>query len=137
MNFQGVRPDLVKFEMRQTSGRPAWMKEAKRPGFFGRLLSGLGRLVAGVAAPLSFIFPPAALAAAGMYGVGQIGDQIQYRAYQKAMENQSQLQNASFPGLDLGGSSFRPASSVSAQDQRVMDVLFSRDTASAAMVQEI
>lgn len=140
MNFQGVRPDLVKFEMRQTTGIPAWQQEAKKPGFFARLLSGLGRIVGAVAAPLSFIFPPAALAAAGMYGVGAIGDQIQAKSYQKQMEAQAKRnpQNISFPGLDLGGFGIQPAGgNVSPQNAMVMDVLFARDGASLSMAHRI
>ncbi len=140
MDFQGVRPDLVKFEMRQTTGTPAWEKEIHKPGFFGRLMSGVGRVVGAVAAPFSFMFPPAALAAAGMYGVAGIGDQVQYRTYQRAMESASQrnLTNTSFPGLDTGNIGLQPASaSVSTNDQQIMNVLFARDQASLSMSQGI
>lgn len=136
MDFQGVRPDLVKFEMRQATGTPAWAKEIKKPGFFGRLLSGMGRIVGATAAPLSFLFPPAALAAAGMYGVSALGDQMQYRAYEKAMHSASQrsLENVSFPGLDLGNIGIQPAAhAVSPQDEQIMNVLFARDQASLQM----
>lgn len=144
MDFQGVRPDLVKFEMRKTTGRPAWADPPKKQGFFGRLLSGVGRFFGAVAAPLSFMFPPAALAAAGMYGVAQIGDQIQYKAYARMMKDreESSLQNASFPGLEMGGGSamgFQPATGTSAaistQNEMVMNVLFARDGANMAMAQ--
>lgn len=140
MDFQGVRPDLVKFEMRQATGTPAWAKEIKRPGFFGRLMSGMGRVVGAVAAPLSFMFPPAALAAAGMYGVSALGDQIQYSAYSKAMQSASQrdLQNVSFPGLDLGNMGIVPAAhAVSPRDEQIMNVLFARDQASLEMAHGI
>lgn len=140
MNFQGVRPDLVKFEMRQATGRPAWEKEVKKPGFFGRLLSGVGRIVGAVAAPLAFMFPPAALAAAGMYGVSAIGDQVQYKSYERAMQSAAQrnLQNVSFPGLDLGGIAIQPASApLSPRDDMIMNVLFARDEASLAMAHQI
>lgn len=136
MQYQGVRPDLVKFEMRQATGTPAWQQEIKKPGGFGRFLSGLGRIVGAVAAPLSFIFPPAALAAAGMYGASSIGDQIQAKSYQRAMEAQAQRnpQNISFPGLDLGSMGIQPASSpLSQKNEMVMNVLFARDGASQAM----
>lgn len=140
MEFQGVRPDLVKFEMRQATGTPAWAKEVKRPGFFGRLLSGVGRIAGAVAAPFSFMFPPAALAAAGMYGAAGIGDQVQFRAYQRAMESASQrdLTNAYFPGLDMNTGGLQPASTpLSPKDEMVMNVLFSRDSSSLAMAHEI
>lgn len=140
MNFQGVRPDLVKFEMRQTTGRPAWEKEIKRPGFFGRLLSGVGRIVGAVAAPLSFVFPPAALAAAGMYGASAIGDQIQVKAYQRAMQSAAQrdLSNVNFPGLDMSNMGIQPASAaLSPKDDMIMNVLFARDEASLSMAHQI
>lgn len=140
MDFQGVRPDLVKFEMRQTTGTPAWEKEVRKPGFFGRLMSGVGRIAGAVAAPFSFMFPPAALAAAGMYGIAGIGDQVQFGAYQRAMESASQrnLTNTSFPGLDTGNIGLQPASApVSPNDQQIMNVLFARDQASLSMAQGI
>ncbi len=143
MDFQGVRPDLVKFEMRQATGTPAWQKEIRKPGFFGRLLSGFGRIAGAVAAPFSFMFPPAALATAGMYGAAGIGDQIQYRAYERAMGSAAQrnLQNVSFPGLDLsgGGGGIQPAAAagVSPNDEMVMNVLFARDQASLSMAHEL
>ena len=140
MEFQGVRPDFVKYEMRQTSGRPAWEKEVKKPGGFGRFLSGIGKLFGAIAAPLSFIFPPAALATAGMYGVSSIGDQVQSKAYQKTMEAQAgrNPQNVSFPGLGVQ-SGFQPASSVgiSPQNDMIMNVLFSRDNASMSMAKTL
>ena len=137
MQFQGVRPDLVKFEMRQATGTPAWQQEIKKPGGFGRFLSGIGRIIGAVAAPLSFIFPPAALAAAGMYGASSIGDQIQGKAYQRAIEAQAQRnpQNVSFPGLELGGPGIQPASGtpLTQKNEMVMNVLFARDGAAQAM----
>ncbi|MDO8526548.1 MAG: hypothetical protein Q7T03_02550 [Deltaproteobacteria bacterium] len=142
MDFQGVRPDLVKYEMRQTTGTPAWQKDVKKPGAFGRFLSGVGKFFGAVAAPLSFIFPPAALAAAGMYGAGAIGDQVQAKSYQRQMETQAQKnpQNISFPGLDAGGvGGIQPASSsgVSPQGEMVMNVLFSRDDAASTMAHSL
>lgn len=140
MQFQGVRPDLVKFEMRQATGTPAWAKEVKRPGFFGRLLSGFGRITGAVASPLAFMFPPAALGAAGMYGVASIGDQMQYKAYEKAMTSAQQrdLTNASFPGLNMGEIGIQPASaSISPNDEMIMNVLFARDSASLSMAHSI
>jgi len=142
MTLQTVRPDLVKFEMRQTTGRPAWQAEVKKPGFFARLLSGVGKFFGAIAAPLSFIFPPAALGAAGMYGLGSIGDQIQAQSYQKQMEaaGKRNPENVSFPGLDLGGfGGIQPASGVgiSPKSAMIMDVLFARDGASLSMAHRI
>lgn len=141
MEFPTVRPDFVKYEMRQTTGTPAWQQEVKKRGFFGRLLSGIGRIFGAVAAPLSFIFPPAALAAAGMYGVSQIGDQIQARAYAKTLQDRAQNnpQNVSFPGLEMGGpQGLRPAhQALSPHNEMVLNVLFTRDGASQAMSHQI
>jgi hypothetical protein len=106
------------------------VKEAKRPGFFSRLLSGLGRVLGAVAMPLSLIFPPAAIGAAGMYGIGQIGDQMQAKVAQKQAEKQQRQQQTqvSFPGLEMDQSAVQPASyDMSASDERVMNVLFSRN----------
>lgn len=134
MNFSGIRPDLVKYEMRQTTGLPAWSKPVKTPGFFGRLLSGIGRFFGAVAAPLSFLFPPAALVAAGSYGAAQLGDQIQYRSYQKMVEAQQAkgTQGTYFPGLQPAASY-----SLSPRDEMVMDVLFARGDASLRMAHGI
>src|SRR3989344_5497551 len=115
MTLQTVRPDLVKFEMRQTTGRPAWQAEVKKPGFFARLLSGVGKFFGAIAAPLSFIFPPAAL-------------------------GKRNPENVSFPGLDLGGfGGIQPASGVgiSPKSAMIMDVLFARDGASLSMAHRI
>lgn len=139
MDFQGVKPDLVKFEMRATAGTPAWEKQIKKPGAFGRFMSGTGRLLGAVAAPLSFAYPPAALAAAGMYGVAGVGDIAQNRAYQQAIESASarSFNAASFPGLDISGA-VQPASTpLSPHNEMVMNVLFSRDAALGAMANEL
>ena len=103
------------------------------PGAFGRFLSGLGRFFGAVAAPMSLIFPPAAIGAAGMYGISQIGDQMQYRTYLRMMQQQSSPQYISYPGLDLspasGGiaPSKGPGFETSMNDEMVMDVLFARN----------
>ena len=139
MSFSRVQPTLVKYEMRMVQGQDPRVREKRKPGFFGRLLSGMGRILGAVAAPLSFIFPPAAIAAAGMYGLGKIGDSMQVSAYQKMVEKQRQAaMPVSYPGMDVGGSGgaggASPASfDVSAQDARVMDVLFSRGNAQTGM----
>lgn len=136
MSFSRVQPTLVKYEMRMVQGQDPRVREQRKPGFFGRLLSGAGRILGAVAAPLSFIFPPAAIAAAGMYGLGKVGDQMQVSAYQKmAAKQQQAAMPVSYPGMDIsGGGGASPASfDVSAQDARVMDVLFSRGNAQTEM----
>jgi hypothetical protein len=105
------------------------VREQKKPGAFGRFLSGLGKVLGSVAMPLSFIFPPAAIGAAGMYGVSAIGDGMQKRAYANAAEKaqREQPQQASFPGLEIDGMQMSPASfDLSARDQQIMNVLGSR-----------
>ena len=136
MSFSRVQPTLVKYEMRMVQGQDPRVREQRKPGFFGRFLSGMGRILGAVAAPLSFIFPPAAIAAAGMYGLGKVGDQMQVSAYQKmAAKQQQAAMPVSYPGMDISGSGgASPASfDVSAQDARVMDVLFSRGNAQTGM----
>jgi hypothetical protein len=132
MNFTPVRPDAIKYEMRMVSGESPIAQQQKRPGAFGRFLSGVGKFFGALAAPVSLIFPPAAIGAAGMYGVGQIGDQMQYKAYQKMMDQQGTPQTISYPGLDLsdaGGavSASGPDVAMSPMQERVMDVLFARN----------
>ena len=135
MSFSTVQPTLVKYEMRMVQGIDPHVREKRKPGFFGRLLSGLGRVLGAVAAPLSFIFPPAAIAAAGMYGLGKVGDQMQISAYQKMAEKQQQaMQPVAYPGMELDASGLSPASfDVSVHDARIMEVLFSREDARTAM----
>lgn len=136
MSFSRVQPTLVKYEMRMVQGQDPRVREKRKPGFFGRLLSGMGRILGAVAAPLSFIFPPAAIAAAGMYGLGKVGDQMQLSAYKKMVEKQQQANMpVSYPGMDIGSAGgATPASfDVSAQDARIMDVLFTRGNAQTGM----
>jgi hypothetical protein len=86
--------------------------------------------------PMSFIFPPAAIGAAAMYGSAQIGDGIQARAYQKMAEKQQRdsMTQVSFPGLEFGGPSVVPAAgTVGAGDNSVMQVLDARGTANSQM----
>ena len=137
MSFSTVQPTLVKYEMRMVQGIDPHVRERRKPGFFGRLLSGLGKVLGAVAAPLSFIFPPAAIAAAGMYGISKIGDQMQMSAYKKQVESQQQaMQPVVYPGMELDSSGLSPAGfDVSASDAQVMDVLFSRGNAQTTMMQ--
>lgn len=132
MEFSTIRPDMVKYEMRMVSGEDPFAQERKMPGGFGRFLSGVGRFFSAIAAPMSLIFPPAAIGAAGMYGIGQIGDQMQFRAYQKMMQQQGGAQSISYPGLDLSeAGNYTPMSggnySMSSQQESVMGVLFARN----------
>lgn len=132
MEFSRIRPDLVKYEMRMVSGDNPFEQERKTPGAFGRFLSGMGRFFSAIAAPMSLIFPPAAIGAAGMYGIGQIGDQMQFRAYQKMMQQQGGAQSISYPGLDLSETgNYTPLSgegySLSGQQENAMGVLFARN----------
>lgn len=128
MEFQPIKPDLVRYEMRMVQGTNPHAQEQKRPGAFARFLSGTGKILGSVAMPLSFIFPPAAIGAAGMYGAGAIGDQMQQRIATQQMEQMQRQQQTtvSFPGLGVGGQSgLQPASgTVEAYDQDVMNVLF-------------
>ncbi len=103
MTFQKVNPDMVRYEMRMVQGQDVQQREQKRPGGFGRFLSGIGRVLGSMAMPLSIIFPPAAIAAAGMYGVGQIGNSLQKRAYAKSAQQnmQQQMMTTGFPGMDF------------------------------------
>ncbi len=133
MHFNTVKPDLIKYEMRVAQGMDVHQKKQKRPGGFARLLSGMGKVLGSVAAPLSFLFPPAAIGAAAMYGVGTLGDQMQQRAYLKQFEH-AQRQGATvvaFPGLDTGAAGLvSPASAGMTQaDAEVMSVLNSRNRA--------
>jgi len=132
---------MVRYEMRMVQGVDPNVREQKRPGGFGRFLSGLGKILGSVAMPLSFIFPPAGLAAAGMYGMGQIGDQVQQKAYVNAAEKAAREapQQASFPGLEVDGMpAATPASfDLSARDQQVMNVLGARGGSMTDMSQGI
>lgn len=126
MNFTPIKPDTIRYEMRMVSGEDPFAQQQKTPGAFGRFLSGLGRFFGAVTLPMSLIFPPAAIGAAGMYGIGQIGDQMQYKAYQKMMQNQSSMQFISYPGLDLSSSASQ-GMNMSMRDENVMNVLFARN----------
>lgn len=137
MSLNTIKPDMVRYEMRMVQGVDPNVREQKRPGAFGRFLSGMGKILGAVAMPLSFIFPPAAIAAAGMYGVGSIGDGMQNRAVAKTQEKaQRDAQPASFPGIELDGSQLEPAAfDLSNRDQQVMKVLDARGGATNQMMQ--
>ncbi|MFA4873725.1 MAG: hypothetical protein WC956_08935 [bacterium] len=140
MALNTIQPDMVRYEMRMVQGQDPLVREQKRPGGFGRFLSGLGKILGAVAAPLSFIFPPAAIGAAGMYGLGTIGDQMQVKSYQRAAEKvqKERPQAAAFPGVEIDGMPVQPASyDLSARDQQVMKVLDARGTSMSAMSQQI
>ncbi len=136
MDFTPIRPDMVKYEMRMVSGDDPFAVAQKQPGLFGRFLSGIGNFFGAVAAPMSLIFPPAAIGAAGMYGIGQIGQQMQQKAYMKQMQNMPGQQPISYPGLDFSNpdpSGFKPVgdfgTGASANQNQIMDVLFARGDA--------
>ena len=139
MSFDAVRPDVVKYEMRTVGGTNINEHQQKKPGFFGRILSGMGKMLGAVATPLSFIFPPAAIGAAGMYALGYTGDVIQKNAYEKmATQQNSASQNLVTPGFDMGvlggsksmgGGSMQGSPNVSQQTNSVLDVLYSRNGA--------
>ena len=137
MDFKPIQPDLVRFEMRVVKGVDPRVAAQKKPGRFGRFLSGVGKVLGAAAMPLSVLFPPAAIAAAGLYGVGQIGDQSQSRAYMKTAENaqRQQMTTISYPGLNMGhGGQMRPVSTPgNMRDQQVMNVLYQRDAAGIEM----
>lgn len=140
MALNTIQPDLVRYEMRVVQGVDPHVREQKRPGAFGRFLSGLGKVLGAVAMPLSFIFPPAAIGAAGMYGIGAIGDQVQARAYGRAAEKmqREQATQVVFPGLESPGTGIRPAAfDLSVRDQQVMDVLDARSGAMTGMAEKI
>lgn len=136
MEFQGIRPDLVRYEMRRVGGIDPHTQERKRPGAFGRFLSGMGRFLGAVGMPLSVIFPPAAIGALGMYGISQVGDHVQQKAYQKMMEQsmKQRTERIYFPGLDLGNMPKAvpvsgPSSSdyiLSSLDERLVDVIVAK-----------
>jgi hypothetical protein len=130
----------VRYEMRKTQGIDPNVREQHRPGGFARFLSGIGKILGAVAAPLSFIFPPAAIGAAGMYGLGQLGDQMQVKSQQRAMEKaqREQPQPMAFPGLEVEGMGPQPASfDMGSRDRQVMQVLDARGAALNSMAQKI
>ncbi|MFH1653832.1 MAG: hypothetical protein ABIE74_07220 [Pseudomonadota bacterium] len=140
MQFKSIQPNLVRYQMRMVQGENPHEQAQKRPGAFGRFLSGFGKIMGAVAAPLSFIFPPAAIGAAGMYGLGQIGDQVQARAYTRQIENvqKQKAMQISFPGLGNAQGNVDPVTyGVSMQDQQVTNVLFQRDAALNDMNQKL
>jgi len=129
VDFRPIKPDMVKYEMRMVRGEDPFMKHQKKPGGFGRFLSGIGKFFGAVAMPLSFIFPPAMIGALGAYGLGQIGDQMQYKSYMKVAQQQATQQgtNVSFPGMSGvmgGGPGGGQLSSVQAD---ILNVLYSRN----------
>jgi len=136
-----IKTDLVRYEMRMVQGQDPNVREAKKPGAFGRFLSGFGKVLGSMAMPLSFLFPPAAIGAAGMYGVGAIGDGMQNRAYANAAEKaqRDQTTQVSFPGLQFGGmSQIQPAAgTMASNDQQIMQVLEARGGSMTEMTHRI
>src|SRR3990167_5378924 len=130
--------DLVRYEARVVQGIDPHEREAKRPGGFGRFLSGMGKVFGAAAFPLSILFPPAAIGAAAMYGVGAIGDQTQAAAYQRHMEKlqKEDASYVSFPGLGQDVAGIQPAAYQSA-DHEVMGILFARNQAMLHQTQKL
>ncbi len=140
MAFDAIHPDLVRFEMRVVQGQDPHVREQRKTGGFGRFLSGIGKVFGAIAAPLSFIFPPAALASAAMYGVSAIGDQSQARAYARAANKQQRegTTQVSFPGLDVSSANAQPASfDLSAKESDTMKLLGIRGNAASSMSRSI
>lgn len=139
MTLNSIRPDLVRFEMKMVQGQDPNAREQKKPGAFARFLSGVGKVLGAVAAPLSFIFPPAAIAAAGMYGLGTIGDRMQAKTYQKQAQKAQEeaATQVSFPGLMMGGGPTPASFESSAGDYGVTDVLGARGNSMNEMSQRI
>lgn len=133
MEFPQIRPDVIKYEVRTISGESIQSQAQHRPGGFARFMSGLGRIIGAIAAPLSFIFPPAAIGAAAAYGVSRLGDTMQYRSYQKMAAQQQEQGSAPLyvPGVEQSSFDLTKdnphAQPVSRQDERIMNVLFARN----------
>jgi hypothetical protein len=111
-------------------GQDPFVKHQRRPGGFGRFLSGIGKLFGAIAMPLSFLFPPAAIGALGMYGLSKIGDQIQMKSQMNAMQKmgQHQASQAIFPGMeDVMGGGPRQAASISPIQADILNVLYARN----------
>lgn len=135
MSLEQVRPDLLKYEVRVVQGQDPRVREQRKPGGFGRFLSGLGKVLGAVALPFSLIFPPAAIVAAASYGAGMGGDMMANRAASKVAEKQArdQATNVVFPGFDSAmgmASGIRPASF---GEDDVRQVLESRGRAVSGM----
>ncbi len=99
VDFAGVRPDVIKYEIRRLDGQDINQAQQKKRGGFGRFLSGLGRIVSAIAAPLSFIFPPAGLVAAGAYAGSKVGDMLQQKAAMKMVKDQDRQGGQDGQGL--------------------------------------
>ena len=137
-NESPIKFDLVRYEARVTQGVDPHEREAKRPGAFGRFLSGMGKVLGAASFPLSILFPPAAIGAAAMYGVGAIGDQAHASAYQRQMEKMQKenTTTVAFPGLGPDVAGIQPAAYQQAY-QEVMGVLFARNQAMIHQTQNL
>lgn len=125
MEYSPVKPDLVRYEIRVAQGQDPFAVHQKKPGGFGRFLSAVGRFFGAVAAPFSIFFPPAMIGALGMYGLGQIGDQMQQKAYMNAAQQGAKARNIVFPGMEdfQGG----PQAAMSPMQTDVLKVLYARN----------
>ncbi len=143
MEFSRLRPDIIKYEVRELAGTNVQAAQHKKRGGFGRFLSGMGRMLGAIAAPLSFIFPPAALGAAGAYGVSKIGDMVQLGAAKKMMRDQQSteqpLGQVFIPGLTQTAMDLTRDTGVSAgsRDQQAMGILMARNDMTMASAQNV
>ncbi|MBT3182524.1 MAG: hypothetical protein HN337_08475 [Deltaproteobacteria bacterium] len=132
---------MVRYEMRMVQGQDPNAREVKKPGGFGRFLKGFGRILGSIAMPMSFMFPPAAIGAAGMYGISAVGQGMEARSYAKAADKmqQNQMTQVAFPGLEMGGmSQIQPAAGTFAgNNQQIMNVLGARGNSMSDMSQKI
>lgn len=148
VNFAGIKPDVIKYEVRRLSGTDINESQQKKRGGFGRFLSGLGRILGAVAAPLSFVFPPAALVAAGAYAGSKVGDMLQQKAAVKMIKDRDrqsgqELGQVFMPGMtqasmDLTrdtGRIFDPTQQRHANN--VVEVLVARNDVDTAMAHSV
>ncbi|MBI2346572.1 MAG: hypothetical protein HYV03_06795 [Deltaproteobacteria bacterium] len=131
MEFPRIKPDVIKYELRTISGEDIHEK-VRRPGGFARFLSGVGRLFGAIAAPLAFLFPPAAIGAAAAYGATSVGDMLQGRAYRKfAAQQQGGGAPLYLPGLEQSAHDLTKdgplAQPVSQREQQALDLLAARN----------
>lgn len=150
MEFNPVQPDILKYEIRGVANDTAGVQAQKKKGGFSRFMSGIGRFFGAIAAPLAFVFPPAAIASAGFYGLSQVGDMGQAKAAAKMQANSAPSPSASqgyfFPGMDLTPGptadagkdmSSTATSAAAAQKDRIMNVLYARNDLMMANAQQM
>lgn len=137
MSYQGVQRHAIKYEVRQLSGTPIdqAVEQRHKGGGFARFMSSVGRIFAGIAAPLAFIFPPAGLAAAAAYGISKTGDILQASRANKLMQQgmgAPQMNQMFIPGLTDTATGFAQETSYvspaqNAHQQQSMHILAARN----------